>query len=91
MAHYPATEGLTSTQILALVREHRAAFAEVVEPLPAAVLARERLPDRVAALAEAHFGESAGRHRGRRVDGLLSTNCCSRNWRSGAGGCAGTL
>jgi ATP-dependent DNA helicase RecG len=59
VAHYPATEGLSSTQILALVREHRDAFADVVEPLPAAVLARERLPDRTAALTEAHFGDSA--------------------------------
>jgi ATP-dependent DNA helicase RecG len=58
VAHYPATEGLSSTQILALVSDHRAAFAEVVEPLPAAVLARERLPDRVAALTEAHFAAS---------------------------------
>ena len=59
VAHYPATEGLTSTQILALVREHRGALEEVVEPLPAAVRARERLPGRAAALAEAHFGDSA--------------------------------
>jgi ATP-dependent DNA helicase RecG len=58
VAHYPATEGLTSTQILALVREHRGAFDDVVEPLPARVRTRERLPDRAAALAEAHFGES---------------------------------
>jgi ATP-dependent DNA helicase RecG len=55
VAHYPATEGLSSTQILALVNEHRGAFGEVVEPLPAAVLVRERLPDRAAALTEAHF------------------------------------
>ena len=55
VAHYPATEGLTSTQILAMVRDHRAALREVVEPLPSAVRARERLPDRAAALAEAHF------------------------------------
>ncbi len=34
VAHYPATEGLSSTQILALVREHADAFAEVLEPLP---------------------------------------------------------
>ena len=60
VAHYPATEGLTSTQILALVREHRPAFDDVVEPLPAAVLTRERLPDRVAALTEAHFAGSDG-------------------------------
>jgi len=67
VAHYPATEGLTSTQILALVREHRGAFADVVEPLPAPVLVRERLPDRVAALLEAHFaGSDAGLELARR-------------------------
>ena len=38
-----------------MVRDHRAALREVVEPLPSAVRARERLPDRAAALAEAHF------------------------------------
>ena len=59
VAHYPATEGLTSTQILALVRAHRGAFAEVIEPLPAALLARERLPGRAAALTEAHFPRGA--------------------------------
>jgi ATP-dependent DNA helicase RecG len=56
VAHYPATEGLSSTQILAFVREHRAAFADVVDPLPAGLLVRERLPGRSAALTEAHFG-----------------------------------
>src|SRR5207248_7791226 len=34
VAHYPATEGLSSTQILALVRAHREALADVLEPLP---------------------------------------------------------
>ena len=58
VAHYPATEGLTSTQILALVREYRSALEDFVEPLPAPVLVRERLPDRVAALTEAHFAAS---------------------------------
>jgi len=67
VAHYPATEGLTSTQILALVRENRAAFDEVVEPLPARVLFRERMPDRAAALTEAHFaGSDAGLELARR-------------------------
>ncbi|HKO28144.1 MAG TPA: ATP-dependent DNA helicase RecG [Solirubrobacteraceae bacterium] len=56
VAHYPATEGLSSTQILALVREHSGALADVVEPLPARLRARERLPERSAALTEAHFG-----------------------------------
>jgi ATP-dependent DNA helicase RecG len=55
VAHYPATEGLSSTQILALVRRHAGAFDDVLEPLPAAIRARERLADRPAALRAAHF------------------------------------
>src|SRR6185437_12291925 len=35
VAHYPATEGISSTQIAELVREHRDALADVFEPLPA--------------------------------------------------------
>jgi ATP-dependent DNA helicase RecG len=56
VAHYPATDGLSSTQILALVREHAGALGDVIEPLPARLRARERLPERSAALTEAHFG-----------------------------------
>ncbi len=68
VAHYPATEGVSSTQIVTMVRERRGALAEVGEPLPAAVRAGERLPDRAAALAAMHFpadpGEAeAGRRR----------------------------
>jgi ATP-dependent DNA helicase RecG len=55
VAHYPATEGLSSTQILALVRAHAGALADVVEPLPANLRVAERLPDRAAALAASHF------------------------------------
>jgi ATP-dependent DNA helicase RecG len=55
VAHYPASEGITSTQILTLVRAARGALADVVEPLPAALRAAERLPDRAAALAAMHF------------------------------------
>ena len=55
MAHYPATEGLSSTEILALVREHAAALADVIEPLPATLRVAHSLPDRPAALAGAHF------------------------------------
>ncbi len=60
VAHYPATEGLTSTQILSLVREHEAALGDVLEPLPAAVRTRRGLPERAAALAASHFPERAG-------------------------------
>jgi ATP-dependent DNA helicase RecG len=60
VAHYPASEGITSTQILALVREHRDGFAEVLEPLPARLRAGERLPDRAAALTAVHFPDADG-------------------------------
>jgi ATP-dependent DNA helicase RecG len=59
-AQYPATKGITSTQILAMVREHRAAIADVVEPLPAWLRVAESLPDRPAAFADAHFGDREG-------------------------------
>ncbi len=55
VAHYPATEGVSSTQILTLVREHRAALADVAEPLPAALRVAAGLPSRAAALAAMHF------------------------------------
>jgi ATP-dependent DNA helicase RecG len=63
-SQYPATKGITSTQILAAVREHRDAVHDVVEPLPAWLRVAERLPDRPAAVAAAHFGDrEAGRAR----------------------------
>src|SRR3954449_4071535 len=62
-AQYPATKGITSTQILALVQQHRRAVHEVIEPLPLALRLRQQLPDRPTALAAAHFGpdHEAGR------------------------------
>ncbi len=64
VAEYPATKGITSTQILAQVREHRAAVTDLVEPLPAAIRVAERLPTRPDAVAAAHFGDrEAGRER----------------------------
>src|SRR5947209_4065951 len=58
VAHYPATEGLSSTQILALVQREAARFADVVEPLPVALRLHEGLPDRPGALRAAHFPTS---------------------------------
>jgi ATP-dependent DNA helicase RecG len=55
VAHYPAAEGVSSTQILTLVREHRAGLADIVEPLPAALRVTESLPVRAAALDAMHF------------------------------------
>jgi ATP-dependent DNA helicase RecG len=67
VGHYPATEGLSSTQILALVRRHAAALADVLEPLPARMRIDERMPDRSSALGAVHFPEAEGDHqRGRR-------------------------
>ncbi len=61
VAHYPATEGLSSTQILASMREHAAALGDVLEPLPATLRTAEGLPDRPAALAATHFPTGASR------------------------------
>src|SRR6185312_184566 len=55
VAHYPATEGLSSTQIFALVREHAHLIRIVPEPLPVALRASERLPGRADALSAVHF------------------------------------
>src|SRR4051794_18132448 len=73
MAVYPATEGLSSTQILELARRHRGATRHVVEPLPARLRALERLPDRAAALDAAHFGDAEGGRRRLAFDELLMT------------------
>jgi ATP-dependent DNA helicase RecG len=56
--------GLTSTQILATLREQREIAAHAIEPLPARMRVEEALPDRTAALLAAHFGDhEAGRSR----------------------------
>jgi ATP-dependent DNA helicase RecG len=66
VAHYAATEGLSSTQILAMVREHAAALADVPEPLPAALRIREALPGRRCALTAVHLGGDEDQALGRR-------------------------
>jgi ATP-dependent DNA helicase RecG len=97
VAHYPATEGLSSTQILALVRKHADAFGDVLEPLPGALRARERLPDRSAALRAAHFPErETDEDRGRSrlaFDELLLVQLAllQRRRRRGAGAVAPAL
>jgi len=55
VAHYPAADGVTSTQILTLVHSARHALGDVVEALPAGIRVAERLPDRATALAAMHF------------------------------------
>jgi len=55
VSHYAATDGISSTQILALIREARDLLGDVVEPLPGRIRAAERLPARGAALEAMHF------------------------------------
>jgi ATP-dependent DNA helicase RecG len=56
VSHYAASEGLSSTQILALVSSERPALCEVVDALPGRLLARQKLASRGAALEAMHFG-----------------------------------
>ncbi|HET9126400.1 MAG TPA: ATP-dependent DNA helicase RecG [Solirubrobacteraceae bacterium] len=79
VAHYPASEGLSSTQILALVRAHAGALVDVGEPLPARLRALERLAAREEALAAMHFG-GEGYGGGDGLEGDLGT--------TGSGGAA---
>jgi ATP-dependent DNA helicase RecG len=60
VAHYPAADGVTSTQILTLVQGARAALGEIVEFLPAGTRVSEGLPDRAGALAAMHFPRGHG-------------------------------
>jgi ATP-dependent DNA helicase RecG len=71
MATYPATEGLTSAQIAALVHEWHPMALEALEPLPARLRARERLPDRGGALIAAHLGDQETGRRRLAFDELL--------------------
>jgi ATP-dependent DNA helicase RecG len=77
VAQYPASEGIDSTRILALIREHQDEIADTVEPLPARLRAGERLPDRPAALSALHFPgserEAEGGRRRLAFDELLLT------------------
>jgi ATP-dependent DNA helicase RecG len=55
VAHYPAADGVTSTQILTLVQGARRSLGDVTEALSAATRVAEGLPDRSSALAAMHF------------------------------------
>jgi ATP-dependent DNA helicase RecG len=71
VAHYPATVGLSSTQILALVRAHLPAAYDAVDPLPGRLRSAGGLPDRAAALVAAHAGDLEGGRRRLAFDELL--------------------
>ncbi len=60
VAHYPASDGVTSTQILTLVEGARDGLRDIIEFLPAGARVCERLPDRAAALAAMHFPRVRG-------------------------------
>jgi ATP-dependent DNA helicase RecG len=60
VAHYPAAEGITSTQLLTLVRGARDALGDIPEALSAATRVSEGMPDRAGALAAMHFPRLAG-------------------------------
>ncbi len=66
VAHYLATEGVSSTQILALVQGVRGVLQDVPETLGAATRVSEGLSDRGGALAAMHFPRDAeDREKGR--------------------------
>lgn len=64
-AQYPATKGITSTQLLAAVQAHRGAVHDVVDPLPLGMRLAHGLPPKATAVAAAHFGpdHEGGRRR----------------------------
>ncbi len=58
IAQYPASDGINSTQLLALIQEHRAALADTIEPLPTRLrlgAVDGGLPSRPEALSAIHF------------------------------------
>ena len=62
VAHYPAAEGITSTQLLTLVHAAKHGLADVLEGLSAATRVGEQLPDRASALAAMHFPRQPDDH-----------------------------
>jgi ATP-dependent DNA helicase RecG len=68
---YPATKGLDSTRIAALVQAYGGFAADFADPLPAGLRVAERLPDKPAAVFAAHFGDREGGRRRLAFDELL--------------------
>ena len=93
VAHYPATIGLSSTQILALVRAHLDAAHDAVDPLPARARRLAGLPDRAAAFVAAHAGDLEGGRRRLAFDELLlaQLSLLGRRAQRRAGGTARVL
>ena len=88
VAHYPATDGLSSTQILALVADARRQRSATRSSRCRAAAVRERLPDRAGALSAAHFPDVDQRRSSWAAAGWRSRSCCSFSSRCCAGaGC----
>ena len=66
VAHYPASEGISSTQILTLVRAARAALSDFPELLPGGVRVAASVSDKPGALAAMHFACSVQEREGGR-------------------------
>jgi ATP-dependent DNA helicase RecG len=62
VGRYPGTDGLSSTQILTLVRSAKGSLGDFAELLPAGVRVAEGMPDKPAALAAMHFAGSEREH-----------------------------
>jgi len=88
VAHYPASEGISSTEILTLVREARTSLRDIIEALPSSTRVGARLPDRPSALAAMHFPRTpADLESGRRrlaFEELLLTQLLFLRRRNGA-------
>jgi ATP-dependent DNA helicase RecG len=63
---HPATEGVSAAKLRELMWEARPRMRHAVEPLPAALLVQEKLPDRPAALTAVHFPETEEEEQGAR-------------------------
>jgi ATP-dependent DNA helicase RecG len=87
VAHNPAAEGITSTEILTLVQGAREALADVPEFLAAGARVAEGLPDLAAALAAMHFPRGSrdlqGGRRRLAFDDLLLTQLVFLRRRAG--------
>jgi len=57
VAHYPTTDGLSSTQILAVVKQYLPAARLAPDPLPGRLRAQHQLPDLPSALLAGHSGQ----------------------------------
>jgi ATP-dependent DNA helicase RecG len=80
-ATYPATEGITSTQLAALVQEHLLKARDLTELLPARIRAREQLSGIADATTAMHAGSMEGGRRRLAFEELLTEQLVQRRMR----------